>query len=167
MGEQTFVQIILVTWPGCQYMVKAFKRLLLWNRLAVNGRCRWNLVYSIGHSSTTKFFQMMTLGWHLAFLREGQRWFHMYLYKTTLIWILKKIRVVHRNRLTLLIPLLCGPYYLFQTSEMSSVACIRFTIVMKQFAKIYIRDLSCLPAGGLLSSEGGLLTFTQEISGNS
>ena len=27
------------------------------------GRCRWNFVYSIGHSSTTKFAQMMTLSW--------------------------------------------------------------------------------------------------------
>ena len=31
------------------------------------GRCCWNLVYSIGHSCTTKFVQMMTIGWPLTF----------------------------------------------------------------------------------------------------
>ena len=33
------------------------------------GQWPWNLVYSIGCLSTTKFVQMMTLGW-----RQGQIW---------------------------------------------------------------------------------------------
>ena len=37
----------------------------------------WNLVYSIGHSSTTKFVQMMTLGWPWPFLWHGQICFLM------------------------------------------------------------------------------------------
>ena len=36
------------------------------------GRYRWNLVYNITHSSSTKFAQMMTLGWPLTFLLKGQ-----------------------------------------------------------------------------------------------
>ena len=36
------------------------------------GRWPWNLVCNIGCSSTTKFAQMMTLGWHWPILRQGQ-----------------------------------------------------------------------------------------------
>ena len=38
------------------------------------GRWPWNLVCSIGCSSTTKFVQMMTLGWPWPILWLGQMW---------------------------------------------------------------------------------------------
>ena len=38
------------------------------------GRWPWNLVCNIGSSSTTKFVQMMTLGWPWPVLRQGQIW---------------------------------------------------------------------------------------------
>ena len=34
----------------------------------------WNLVYSIGDSGSTKFVQMMVIGWPLTFLQQGQIW---------------------------------------------------------------------------------------------
>ena len=43
------------------------------------GRWPWNLVSSIGYSSTTKFTQMMTLGWSWPFLWQGQICFIMLL----------------------------------------------------------------------------------------
>ena len=51
-------------------------------------RWRWNLVCSIGCSSTTKFIQMMTLGWPIPILRQGQIWSLMLLYgKQVKQWI--------------------------------------------------------------------------------
>ena len=38
------------------------------------GRWHWNLVCSIGCTSTTKFVQMMNLGWPRSILRLGQIW---------------------------------------------------------------------------------------------
>ena len=40
-------------------------------------RCRWhwNSVYSIRYSSTAKFIQMMTLGWHWSFVCHVQIYF--------------------------------------------------------------------------------------------
>ena len=40
----------------------------------------WNLVYSIGCSSTTKFVQMLTLGWPWPILQQGQIWSHTFLF---------------------------------------------------------------------------------------
>ena len=40
----------------------------------------WNVVCSIGCSSTTKFVQMMTLGWLWHILRQGEIWSIMLLY---------------------------------------------------------------------------------------
>ena len=40
--------------------------------LEPNGRWPWNLVCCIGCSSTTKFVQMMTLGWPWSILQQGQ-----------------------------------------------------------------------------------------------
>ena len=37
----------------------------------------WNLVCSIGCSSTTKFVQIMTLDWHWSILWQGQIWSFM------------------------------------------------------------------------------------------
>ena len=45
-----------------------------------NGRDNLNVVNGIGHSSSTKFVQMMTLSWPLTFLRTGQIWFPMLVY---------------------------------------------------------------------------------------
>ena len=82
--------------PGrhASYMVKTFKN-LLWNPFA-NVLESWNtafgtcilpnlfkwwswvpgiLDYCIWHSHTTKFVQVMTLGWPLTFLRRGQLYF--------------------------------------------------------------------------------------------
>ena len=44
------------------------------------GRWPWNLVCSIRCSSTTKFFQIMTLGWPWPIFRQGQIWSLMLLY---------------------------------------------------------------------------------------
>ena len=38
--------------------------------LEPNSRLSWNLICSIGYLSTTKFLQMMILGWPLTFLRK-------------------------------------------------------------------------------------------------
>ena len=52
----------------------------------------WNLVCSIGCSSTTKFVQMMTLGWPWPILRQGQIWSLMLLYrKKVKQWIFQKL----------------------------------------------------------------------------
>ena len=42
--------------------------------LEPKGRWPWKLVCSIGYSSTTKFVQMMPLGWPWPILRQGQIW---------------------------------------------------------------------------------------------
>ena len=56
------------------------------------GRWPWNLVCSIGCSSTTKFVQMMTLGWPWPILRQGQIWSLMLLYgKKVKQWIFQKL----------------------------------------------------------------------------
>ena len=67
-------------------MAKTLKKVLLWNRLAKVIESHWNLVYSIGHSNTTKLVQMMILGWPLTFLYHGQLWFFMPLYGKKLKW---------------------------------------------------------------------------------
>ena len=62
MGKSKWVQMVYVTWPRwppCPYMVKTFKD-LLWNE---KSWWPWNLLNSIGYSSTATFVQMMTLGW--------------------------------------------------------------------------------------------------------
>ena len=72
-----FVEMFQVTWPRWlpgPYMVKTFKNLLLRNLWP------WNLLYSIGYSSTTKFVQMMTLGWTWPFLWHCQICFLMLLH---------------------------------------------------------------------------------------
>ena len=43
-------------------------------------RWPWNLVCSIGCSNTTKFVQILTLGWPRPILRQGQIWSLMLLY---------------------------------------------------------------------------------------
>ena len=48
--------------------------------LEPNGQWPWKLVCSIGYSSTTKFIQMMTLGWPWHILWQGQIWSLMLLY---------------------------------------------------------------------------------------
>ena len=44
------------------------------------GRLPWNLIYSIGDSSQSYFFQMMTLGWPPPILGQGQICSHRLLY---------------------------------------------------------------------------------------
>ena len=68
----------------------------------LNGQYHWNFVYSIGHSSTTKFVQMMTQGWPLTYLYKGQLWFVLLLYVKMLKWwitlnLLKSIYKVSMN----------------------------------------------------------------------
>ena len=56
------------------------------------GRWPWYMVCSIGCSNTTKFVQMMTLGWPWPILRHGQVWFLMLLYgKKVKQWIFQKL----------------------------------------------------------------------------
>ena len=63
MGEQKFVQIVLVTWPRWPprpYMVKTIKKS---SSPEPEGWWPWDLVCSIGVVGPTKFVQMMILGW--------------------------------------------------------------------------------------------------------
>ena len=58
------------------------------------GRWPWYLVCSIGCSSTTKFVQMMTLGWPWPILQQGQIWSLMLLYRKKMKqWIFQKLVV--------------------------------------------------------------------------
>ena len=58
------------------------------------GRWPWNLVRSIGCSSTSKFIQMMTLDWPLPILRQSQIWSLMLLYgKKVKLWIFSETTV--------------------------------------------------------------------------
>ena len=63
------------------------------------GQWPWNLVCSIGCSSTTKFIQMMTLGWPWHILQQGQIWALMLLYgKKVKQWIFQKLLLsMNRN----------------------------------------------------------------------
>ena len=81
-----YVQMFRVTcpkWCPGPYMIKTFKNHLR-NQEALN-RWPWNLVYSIGYLGTTKFVQMMTLGWPWPFLWQGQICFLMLLHGWKLI----------------------------------------------------------------------------------
>ena len=51
--------------------------------LETKGRWPWNLVCGIGYSSTTKFLQLMTLGWLWSILQKGQIWSLWFLYDGT------------------------------------------------------------------------------------
>ena len=56
------------------------------------GQWPWNLVCSIGCSTTTKFVQMMTLGWPWPILRQCPIWSLMLLYgKKVKQWIFQKL----------------------------------------------------------------------------
>ena len=56
------------------------------------GRWPWNLVCSIGCLSTTKFVQMMTLGWPWPIFRQDEVWSLMLLYgKKVKQWIFQKL----------------------------------------------------------------------------
>ena len=48
----------------------------------------WNLVFSIVYASTTKFVQVMTLGWPGPILRQGQIWSHKFLWEKVKIIII-------------------------------------------------------------------------------
>ena len=63
--------------------------------LEPNSRWSWNLVCSIGSLSTTKFLQMMILGWPWPILQQVQIWCFMLLYgKKLKQWIFLEIIVV-------------------------------------------------------------------------
>ena len=83
--EWKFVQMFRVTWPRWlpgSYMVKIWKK----NPSSEpRSRWSWNLIYSFGYSSTTKFLQMKTLGWPCPFLRHGQICFVLLLHGWKLI----------------------------------------------------------------------------------
>ena len=64
-------------------MVKTFKNHLLRNQEADDLETWY--IYSIGYSSTTKFVQMMTLGWPWPFLWHGQICFLMLLHGWKLV----------------------------------------------------------------------------------
>ena len=60
--------------------------------LEPKGQWPWILVCIIGCLSTTKFAQMMTLGWPWPILRQGQIWSPMLLYgKKVKQWIFQKL----------------------------------------------------------------------------
>ena len=68
MGVWKFVNGFWVKWsrwPPCHYMVKIFSRT----------KCRTlNLVSTIRYPGSTKFIQMVTLGWPWSILWQGQIW---------------------------------------------------------------------------------------------
>ena len=79
MGERKFAQMVLVTWPRWPpwpYLVKTKKK----SSSEPKGQWPWILVCIIGCLSTTKFAQMMTLGWPWHILWQGQIWSLMLLY---------------------------------------------------------------------------------------
>ena len=66
---------------------KNFKK---YSSLETKGWWPWKLVCSIWYSSSTKFVQMMTLGWPI--LRQSQIWSRMLLYgKKVKQWIFQKL----------------------------------------------------------------------------
>ena len=68
------VQTVLVTWPSlppCPYMVKTLKKSSSPEPTEPKGWRHWNLVCSIGCSSTNKFVHMITL-WFNSYLFYGK-----------------------------------------------------------------------------------------------
>ena len=71
MGEQKFLQMVLVTWPRwppCPYRVKILKHLLRNQR--ADDLVTWYAVS--GARLLPNFVQIMTLGWPWPILRQGQ-----------------------------------------------------------------------------------------------
>ena len=65
-----------------------------------HGRWPWNLVCSIGCSSTTMFVQIITIGWPWYILWQGQIWSLMLLYgKKVKQWIFSETIVVYNLKL--------------------------------------------------------------------
>ena len=54
--------------------------------LEPKGRWPWKFVCSIGYSYTTKYVQLMALGWPWPILRQGQIWSCMLSYGKKFIW---------------------------------------------------------------------------------
>ena len=96
MGEWKFVQTVLVTWPKMAAMPIYGKNLKKKSSSTEpKDGWPWNLVCSIGCLSTTKFVQMMTLGWPWPILQQGQIWSLMLLYrKKVKQWIFQKLFIV-------------------------------------------------------------------------
>ena len=140
-------------WPPCPYMVKTLKN-LLWNQ----GRWPWNLVCSIRCSSTTKFVQMMTLGWPWPILRQGQRTYCNFVLQCTYgkgnfrRWMHVQIyypKVLSRHLV----------FIIYQRHEQShNYVCIsreanmsvdhttgRFSIIQYMHTKIVVKIFVCLP----------------------
>ena len=78
-GERKFAQMVLVTWPTMATMAIYGKNLKK-SSPEPKGQWPWILVCIIGCLSTTKFAQMMTLGWPWPILWQGQIWSLMLLY---------------------------------------------------------------------------------------
>ena len=115
-GNEILFKRSLVTtprWPPCSYMVKIFKK----SSQEPKGRWPWNLVCSIRCSSTTKFVQMMNLGWPWPILRQGQIWSLMLLYgekgkiidslETIVVYDLKQVTTDRNDKKFLLTSKLC------------------------------------------------------------
>ena len=79
----------MTTMAAMPIYVKNLKRS---SSLEPKGRWPWKFVCSIGYSSTTKFIQMITLGWPWPILRQGQIWSPMLVYgKKLKQWIFQKL----------------------------------------------------------------------------
>ena len=66
--------------------------------LEPKGQWPWKFVCSIGYSSTSKFFQMMTLNWPWHILRQGQIWSLLLLYGKRVryqSWYIQSTKWVH------------------------------------------------------------------------
>ena len=78
-GYCQFVQMVTrswTKWPPCPYMVETLKNLLLQNQECF-GAESW---YIALRTRSTKFVQMMIIGWPLTFLRQGQICVSMHFY---------------------------------------------------------------------------------------
>ena len=74
MGERKSVQMVHVTWPRWPPFTIYGKNMKNSSSLEPKDLWPWKFVCSIGYSSTTKFIQMMTLGWPWSILWLSQIW---------------------------------------------------------------------------------------------
>ena len=87
-GDWKFVQTVSVCysrWLPCLYILKILQNNLLQYQESFKAE-NW---YIASGTRSTKFIQMMTLGWHLTFLQQGQICVPMHLYGVNIVNLLK------------------------------------------------------------------------------
>ena len=90
MVARKFAQMVLVTWQRLPPW--PYDKNLKYFSPEPKGQWPWILVCIIGCLSSTKFAQMMALGWLWHILRQGQIWSLMLLYRKKVEqWIFQKL----------------------------------------------------------------------------